>query len=379
MTGDGRFVEVQATAEKDAFSAEQYAALVGLAGRGHADVVRPPARGAGAGPALKVVARRSRNRGKLREIVPLLAGLRLRRSATIDEVAPDCELREDGDTFEANALAKARQAARGDRLAGHRRRLRAGGRRAGRRARRLLGALRRAARPTTRATTPSCWRRCAACRRRAARRGFAASPPSSTPARGVELDVQRRLRGRDPRAAARRAWGSATIPLFLVPALGANDGGAAARREEPAVAPRRRLPGAGDSRAAQVAQRAAGQDRVEDQRHRADEHARRGRCRRAHAAAAVASRCEGACRRPSRAACATPPCSRCPTSTPPARCQTQRSSRFVRPKDDSAPGSYGTDLNSQRSCSPGDFWLPGPSVSVLTPRRGARQRFELTG
>ncbi|HVT07979.1 MAG TPA: ribonuclease PH [Polyangia bacterium] len=31
MTGDGRFVEVQATAEKDAFSAEQYAALVGLA------------------------------------------------------------------------------------------------------------------------------------------------------------------------------------------------------------------------------------------------------------------------------------------------------------------------------------------------------------
>ncbi|HVZ86203.1 MAG TPA: ribonuclease PH [Polyangia bacterium] len=31
MTGDGRFVEIQATAEKDAFSAEQYGALVGLA------------------------------------------------------------------------------------------------------------------------------------------------------------------------------------------------------------------------------------------------------------------------------------------------------------------------------------------------------------
>jgi ribonuclease PH len=31
MTGDGRFVEVQATAEKDAFSAEQYATLVALA------------------------------------------------------------------------------------------------------------------------------------------------------------------------------------------------------------------------------------------------------------------------------------------------------------------------------------------------------------
>jgi ribonuclease PH len=34
MTGDGRFVEVQATAERDAFSAEQYAALVGLAAKG---------------------------------------------------------------------------------------------------------------------------------------------------------------------------------------------------------------------------------------------------------------------------------------------------------------------------------------------------------
>jgi ribonuclease PH len=31
MTGDGRFVEIQATAEKDAFSAEQYGALVSLA------------------------------------------------------------------------------------------------------------------------------------------------------------------------------------------------------------------------------------------------------------------------------------------------------------------------------------------------------------
>jgi ribonuclease PH len=34
MTGDGRFVEVQATAEKDAFSAEQYATLVALAAAG---------------------------------------------------------------------------------------------------------------------------------------------------------------------------------------------------------------------------------------------------------------------------------------------------------------------------------------------------------
>jgi len=58
---------------------------------------------------LKVVLA-SRNRGKLREIVPLLEGLDF-ELCTVDEVAPDCELREDGDTFEANALAKARQAA----------------------------------------------------------------------------------------------------------------------------------------------------------------------------------------------------------------------------------------------------------------------------
>jgi XTP/dITP diphosphohydrolase len=53
----------------------------------------------------------TRNRGKLREIVALLAGLPF-TLRTIDELAPDAELREDGDTFEANALAKARQAAR---------------------------------------------------------------------------------------------------------------------------------------------------------------------------------------------------------------------------------------------------------------------------
>jgi XTP/dITP diphosphohydrolase len=58
---------------------------------------------------LKVVLA-SRNRGKLREIVPLLAGLDF-DLVTVDEVAPECELREDGDTFEHNALAKARQAA----------------------------------------------------------------------------------------------------------------------------------------------------------------------------------------------------------------------------------------------------------------------------
>jgi XTP/dITP diphosphohydrolase len=53
----------------------------------------------------------TRNRHKVREIAVLLdeAGLDL-SAVTIDEIAPDAELREDEDTFEGNALAKARQA-----------------------------------------------------------------------------------------------------------------------------------------------------------------------------------------------------------------------------------------------------------------------------
>jgi XTP/dITP diphosphohydrolase len=53
----------------------------------------------------------TRNKGKLRELVPLLAHLGF-DLCTIDEVAPEAELREDGVTFVENALAKARQAAR---------------------------------------------------------------------------------------------------------------------------------------------------------------------------------------------------------------------------------------------------------------------------
>jgi XTP/dITP diphosphohydrolase len=53
----------------------------------------------------------TRNRHKVREIAVLLdeAGLAI-EPVTIDEVAPTAELVEDEDTFEGNALAKARQA-----------------------------------------------------------------------------------------------------------------------------------------------------------------------------------------------------------------------------------------------------------------------------
>jgi XTP/dITP diphosphohydrolase len=64
---------------------------------------------AGPASATRVVVA-TRNKGKLREIVPLLEGLGL-ELVTIDALAPEAELREDGVTFEENALAKARQAA----------------------------------------------------------------------------------------------------------------------------------------------------------------------------------------------------------------------------------------------------------------------------
>ena len=53
----------------------------------------------------------TRNRGKLVEIVDLLGGAGALELVTIDDVAPAAFLREDEDTFEGNALAKARQAA----------------------------------------------------------------------------------------------------------------------------------------------------------------------------------------------------------------------------------------------------------------------------
>ncbi len=58
-----------------------------------------------------VIVLATRNRGKLVEIVRLLGeSIARARLVTIDEIAPTVRLDEDGDTFEANALQKARQA-----------------------------------------------------------------------------------------------------------------------------------------------------------------------------------------------------------------------------------------------------------------------------
>jgi XTP/dITP diphosphohydrolase len=67
---------------------------------------------------MRTVVVATRNAHKVKEISALLseAGVAL-RLVPIDEIAPLAELREDEDTFEGNALAKARQAAAATKLA----------------------------------------------------------------------------------------------------------------------------------------------------------------------------------------------------------------------------------------------------------------------
>ena len=284
MTGDGRFVEVQATAEKGAFSAEQYAALVALAAAGDADAVRPPARGAGARAAVEGRRLASRNRGKLREIVPLLAGLGF-DLVTIDERRARLRAARGRRHVRGQRAREGAPGRRGDRPGRHRRRFGAGGRRARRRAGRLFGALRRAYRRTTprnNAKLLEALRDVPASRRRARFRCVAAFVD---PGAGVELARSGDCEGEILDAAAGRP-GLRLRSAVPGPGAGAHDGGAAARREEPAVSSRGRVPGAG-RRAARVAQR---RSRVEDQRHRADQQRGEADARRARATAAAASR-----------------------------------------------------------------------------------------
>ena len=116
MTESGGFVEIQATAEKEAFSPAQYGELVALATGAMKTLLARQARERSSARARNVmrVVVATRNRGKLRELLPLFEELALGLElVTIDEVAPDAELREDAMTFEDNALAKARQGRRG--------------------------------------------------------------------------------------------------------------------------------------------------------------------------------------------------------------------------------------------------------------------------
>ena len=141
MTGDGKFVEVQGTAEGAAFDRAELDALLDLAEKGCADLTRAPA--GGARPVRIFLA--SRNAKKILEMQRILAehvpGIEV---LGIDDVEGYVEPVEDQPTFEGNALLKARAGRRGHRAAVGRRRQRAVRRRAERHAGGALGPVVRA-------------------------------------------------------------------------------------------------------------------------------------------------------------------------------------------------------------------------------------------
>ena len=250
MTGDGRFVEVQGTAEGVAFTRGELDAMLGLAERGIAEIVAaqremvaeaPGTALDGIGPPVRLplpLVLPTGNADKAREIVeifveatgePLVAcavdvgGRRrvgfcssrpARRSPTRSErcrrcaTAPDVE--ETGATLEANARIKADGMLAATRGARDRRRHRTRGRRARRRAGRVLARGTPASTrptPTTSQAARASWRECT---------GRTRAPRGSRPLSDVrwpdgrERRRARRGRGRHRGVAARRERRSAT-------------------------------------------------------------------------------------------------------------------------------------------------------------------------
>ena len=113
MTGDGRFVEIQATAEKGAFSAEQYGALVALAAGAMKTLFARQREAIEARAAREGRRRDAQQAASCARSSRCSRALRPRARPVHDRRASrrTAELREDGVTFEENALAKARQAA----------------------------------------------------------------------------------------------------------------------------------------------------------------------------------------------------------------------------------------------------------------------------
>ena len=173
MTGDGGLVEVQATAERTPLSRAHLDELLALAAGGIEELRALQAQAVGRAMRLVLA---TRNAHKAREFAALLAPHELVPLPDDVELPP-----ETGETFEENALVKARAAAAATGLPRRRRRLRHRGGRARRPAGRALGAL-----------TPA----------RRDRRG----EPGQAPARGARRQRARvRLRARLRRAGRRRA------------------------------------------------------------------------------------------------------------------------------------------------------------------------------
>ena len=163
MTGDGGLVEVQATAERTPLSRASLDELLGLA-EGGIERLRQ---------IQEQVARSlilaTGNRHKLREMRELLPGLELEPLPEGVELPP-----EEGDSFAAIALDKARAARAATGRAVDRRRL-------GHRGLRPRRPARRSTRPATAArarATRRTWRSCCA---RSPRRATTAGPPTSAP------------------------------------------------------------------------------------------------------------------------------------------------------------------------------------------------------
>ena len=183
MTGDGRFVEVQGTAEGAPFDRAELDALLD-AGRARAAPSSPGCSSRRWRPEAVRVFLASRNAKKLAEMRRILEQyLPDVEVLGLDDVTPYDEPVEDQPTFEGNALLKARAGLAATGLPSRRRRQRALRRRAQRHAGRAVGPLvRPAARTTaTTATTRCCSTSSPTCPTSAAAPTSPAPSPSALP------------------------------------------------------------------------------------------------------------------------------------------------------------------------------------------------------
>jgi ribonuclease PH len=334
--GDGRFVEMQATREKDAFSAEQYAALVRWRAR-RCRRCSPASARRWSGRGVEGRACASRNRGKLREICRCSRGSDF-ELVTIDDVAPHASCARTPPRSRTTRSPRRARRAQATGLPRDRRRLGARGRRARRRARRLS---RRATRASVRRRRNNA-KLLEALRdvgRARAGRGFRCVAAFVDPARASSS------RSGDARARSSRSraatCGFGYDPLFLVPALGARWPSCRSTRRTGSRTGRRRSARSGRPSALTIvlevaALRArapsAGEHEIEDHRHRADQHGGDGDAEAfAETAAPLLDAQVPEAARP-RAAAVTLPCSSCPRRTSPAR------HRRSYARDDRVPG-----------------------------------------
>ena len=118
-TGDGRFIEIQGTAEAEPFGSDALTGLLALADRGITELIAKQREIVGSdprpmNPRLQLLIATT-NPNKVREIRPLLARRRRCELVTLADVAPIPEPEETGSTFWENARIKALAYARGDR------------------------------------------------------------------------------------------------------------------------------------------------------------------------------------------------------------------------------------------------------------------------